>query len=313
MSDGVPPIVPAQESGQGYVQEFEGNWYQVVNKADQLKYLFSWEEAPISEKERLITFLQYKFNVNIKRYKIDKTDNNKTILVSAEGRSISLSLNETEKGVLLEIYDGRTDNLIAKKEHNKLNIYGFIYDIMQGDIILGCPCAIPPADVQQNTENANVKIMRYNVIVMSQTCDIVQNKMNFVLVCPIWTLKALGEIYPHFKIENNKEALRRGYQHGFILLDECTSDGFEKDYFVVECKKAFSVPINTLKEIVKKTDKRLRLRSPYREYVSRSFANFFDRVALPKEINKFNKSFKLDHCEECEYKRDESSELTTST
>lgn len=304
---------PTQEYDQRCVQGFEENWYQVVTKGDQLRYVFSWEDLPGSENDRLIEFLWIKFNVNLKKYNINKTNANKTILLSTDGTSISLNLNESESGVLLEINRDRIDELIAKRENDKLNIYGFIYDIMQGDIIPECPCAIPPTDIQKDTENATVKITRYNVIVMNQTCDIAQKKLKFVLVCPIWTLNRLGELNSHFKVENNKEALRRGYQHGFILLDECTSDGFDKDYLVIECKKAFSVPLKTLEEIAKKTDVRLRLSPPYREYVSHSFANFFGRVALPKEINKFNRTYKIDHCEECEYKPNESLELTTST
>lgn len=183
---------------------------------------------------------------------------------------------------------------------------GFSDMLMQGDLVPRCPCALPPAEITSDSEDVTVKVIRYNAVIMSQTCDIVQNKISFVLVSPYWTLEEFEQLSPHFKSENNKEALRRGYQHGFILLDKCNIEGFENDYYVIDCRYAFSVPLTTLKRRIGELENRLRLKPPYREYASYHFGNFFGRVGLPKEIAKFNARFKLDHCDECEHNSDNS-------
>jgi hypothetical protein len=220
MSEKVSAMDSIQECNQRCVQGFEENWYRVVTKEDQLEHLFNWEAIPGRGNKQLIEFMQIKFDINIKNYDITKREENKTILISNGVKSISLNLYEEDNRVLLVIDDVGTDELIAKKEDDKLNIYGFIYSIMQGDIIPKCPHAIPPAGIHSDTENATVKIIRDDVIVMNQTCDIAQKKLKFILVCPISTLTRLGETNAHFKVENNKEALRRGYNMvSFCLMN----------------------------------------------------------------------------------------------
>lgn len=56
-------------------------------------------------------------------------------------------------------------------------------DLMQGDFIIECPVVIPPLQISNNVE---IKIIEYDVIIMSQSCDLVQRKLDLVLVCPVW-------------------------------------------------------------------------------------------------------------------------------
>ncbi|MCZ7385593.1 MAG: hypothetical protein O8C63_12730 [Candidatus Methanoperedens sp.] len=87
-------------------------------------HLFSWDDVPGNDSGRLKEFLIQKFGTGlVKTAKIDKIDNGKTIVVSVGKNYISLRLNDEKSEVNLEIDDGRTDELIAKKENSKLNIY----------------------------------------------------------------------------------------------------------------------------------------------------------------------------------------------
>jgi len=157
-------------------------------------------------------------------------------------------------------------------------------DLMQGDFIRDCPVVIPPSEISDEIE---VKIMNYNVVVMSQSCDLVQRKLDLVLVCPIWPLSEFEKRSDFFKSREGKEALRRGNVPGYHLLNKCEIEGFKTDYLVVDFRSVYSVPFNFLLELAQKKGRRIRLLPPYREHLSQAFARFFMRVGLPVDIPPF--------------------------
>ena len=86
--------------------------------------LFSWDEIPGNDSERLIDFLTQKFGVDwVKTAKIEKIDNDMTIKVYTEKNSLSLTLNDEKTRVNLKIDRVWTDELIAKPGNNTLNIF----------------------------------------------------------------------------------------------------------------------------------------------------------------------------------------------
>jgi len=157
-------------------------------------------------------------------------------------------------------------------------------NLMQGDFINDCPVVIPPSEISSNIE---VRIIKYNVVVMSQSCDLVQRKLDLVLVCPIWPLSEFEKRSEFFKSRKGKEALRQGNVPGYHLLNKCEIDGFKTDYLVVDFRSVYSVPFDFLVELARKEGKRLRLLPPYREHLSQAFARFFMRVGLPVDIPPF--------------------------
>lgn len=71
------------------------------------------------------------------------------------------------------------------KEYPWYDIVNGREDVMQGDFIKECPVVIPPSEI---SDEVDVEIIKYDVIVMSQSCDLVQRKLDLVLVCPVWSL-----------------------------------------------------------------------------------------------------------------------------
>jgi hypothetical protein len=157
-------------------------------------------------------------------------------------------------------------------------------DLMQGDFIKDCPVVIPPSEISDDIE---VRIINYDVIIMSQSCDLVQRELDLVLVCPIWPLSEFEKRSDFFKSKKGKEVLRQGNVPGYHLLNKCKIDGFETEYLVVDFRSVYSVPFDFLVELTQKRDKRLRLLPPYREHLSQAFARFFMRVGLPVDIPPF--------------------------
>jgi len=160
--------------------------------------------------------------------------------------------------------------------------------IKQGDFICSCPVIIPP-DRFEPGEKVPAKVHEYNVIVLSQSCDLVQGKIDLVLVCPIWSLDVLGEQSEIFKSTKGRESLRKGDMPGYHLLNQCDLDEPLKMFMVVDFRSIYSVPFEFLKKYALTIGDRVRLLPPYREHLSQAFARFFMRVGLPVDIPSFKK------------------------
>jgi hypothetical protein len=159
-------------------------------------------------------------------------------------------------------------------------------DLLQGDFVKDCPVIIPPSEMSKD-EVIDARVVEYNVVVMSQSCDLEQRKLDLVLVCPIWPLSEFEKTNPYYRSNRGKESLRRGNLPGYHLLNKCKIDGFETDLLVVDFRNVYSVPFDFLVELVKESGKRVRLLPPYREHLSQAFARFFMRVGLPVDIPRF--------------------------
>lgn len=158
-------------------------------------------------------------------------------------------------------------------------------DVLQGDFIKECPVVVPPLEI---TDEAEVRVMEYDVIVMSQSCDLVHKKLDLVLLCPIWPLSEIEKKSSFYQRKEGKEALRQGHSPGYHLLNKCKLDGFKTDdYLVVDFRSVYSVPFDFILDLATKRGKRLRLLPPYREHLSQAFARFFMRVGWPVDIPPF--------------------------
>ncbi len=160
--------------------------------------------------------------------------------------------------------------------------------VLQGDFLLSCPVFIPSAESLYKEGDAPAgNIDEYDVIVMSQSCDLVLKKLDLVLVCPIWALVDLEKENDFFKKREGKEALRQGNVPGYHLLNKCEIESINRDFMAVDFRSTYSLPFALLNDIAAKQTKRLRLLPPYREHLSQAYARFFMRVGLPLDIPKF--------------------------
>ncbi len=172
----------------------------------------------------------------------------------------------------------------------KFNWYLKIIDssqIEQGDFINDCPIIIPPSKILEGN-NFDFKIVLIDSIVLTQSCDLANNKVKIVLVCPYFSLKTFIENLPPSEqspkaTKNNIESLKKGNLPGYHLLNKSIENDFN-DYIVVDFRNVYGVHIESLKEIALNTSPRYRLLPPYREHLSQAFARYFMRVGLPQDI-----------------------------
>ena len=159
--------------------------------------------------------------------------------------------------------------------------------LAQGDFIDSCPVIIPPPSIKLEKESSvNAEVAEYDVVVMSQSCDLLQKKISLILLCPVWPFSEFASPGSFFAGSEGQESLRQGNVPGYHLLNCCDIDGFARDYMVADFRTVYSVHLQFLEEHATELGKRRRLLPPYREHLSQSFARFFMRVGLPIDIPK---------------------------
>ncbi|MEZ5357347.1 MAG: hypothetical protein R3F48_00860 [Candidatus Zixiibacteriota bacterium] len=155
----------------------------------------------------------------------------------------------------------------------------------QGDIILDCPIITPPDKITVG-KHLPAKSTAYDVIIMSQSCDLAARKIRIVQVCPIYCLEELSNLDAKYRNVGIRNNLRKGKIITMHMLHKCENSKFN-DFLIVDFGSTFGVNINFLFEYSQKQKDRIRLLPPYREHLSQSFARFFMRVGLPSNIPEF--------------------------
>jgi hypothetical protein len=159
--------------------------------------------------------------------------------------------------------------------------------LQQGDWIPDCPIILPPQNLKVDNEY-EIEVKTYNVLVMSQSCDLENAKVEIVLVCPFFTFsdyvsKLPVEQQSNKNIKTQFEKLRQGHQPNYHLLNKDETKGIG-DYLIVDFRNVYGVHIRFLQEYISPLENRVRLLPPYREHLAQAFARFFMRVGLPQNI-----------------------------
>jgi len=160
-------------------------------------------------------------------------------------------------------------------------------ELQQGDFIPDCPIFISPAGLSKDDEiEMTVNLM--DVIILSQSCDLVNKEIINILVCPYSKATDYLRTIP---LEQTKTAkarkkildnIRKGYLNSYHLLNK--QNGIFDDYLVVDFKNVYSIHRVSLSDTIERLENRVRLLPPYREHLSQAFARYFMRVGLPQDI-----------------------------
>lgn len=160
-------------------------------------------------------------------------------------------------------------------------------DLQQGDFIPDCPIVVPPNTIKEN-EEAEIEIRQIDSVILSQSCDLANNKVEIVLVCPFYPLQAFIESLPEEQTRKNKakdkikENLKKGFLPGYHLLSK--AEHYFDDHQVVDFRNVYGIQKETLCKLMLELERRIRLLPPYREHLSQAFARYFMRVGLPQDI-----------------------------
>jgi hypothetical protein len=158
--------------------------------------------------------------------------------------------------------------------------------LCQGDFLRGFEVLIPEVSTQNDQVSAQTK--KLDVVIMTQTCDIVEGKVESLLLCPCWNLWefiAEAEKKGFNWGRDQRETLRRGNLPGYHLSNEADEGGIQMPFTIIDFHEIYTAPTHLLREFALQTGNRLRLLPPYREHLAQAFARFFMRVGLPVDIS----------------------------
>lgn len=160
-------------------------------------------------------------------------------------------------------------------------------EIHQGDFIYNCPILVPPKEINLDVL-VDVKVQLYNVVVLTQSCDLVNGKIEMVLVCQFIKFRDfVNSLSTEQRTKNGINSafkkMKEGLMPSLHILNNDAKAGLD-DFIVVNFKNVFGVNFQMLNQHVQTLENRVRLLPPYREQLSQAFAKFFMRVGLPQTL-----------------------------
>lgn len=185
-------------------------------------------------------------------------------------------------------------------------------ELRQGDILANCNIIIPKAIVAAVSSHApgvghraprsepdqpayGFMRIEADIVVLTQTCDLDNAKVDRVIVCPIF---CLDEIYQRIsddpasaklsipkrleQLASMAQNIRGGKTVGRYMLGPCTLKKCKRGVRIVDFDMMTSVPYGYLKDVARGQRKRLIIKEPYREDLVQAFVMYFMRVALDR-------------------------------
>ena len=167
--------------------------------------------------------------------------------------------------------------------------------LLQGDILFMCPVAtvLGPWSFPIDEKQISYELVQMNAIVMTQSCDLENQKIDLVLLARItdWQTVVLTECHKGnttIKSRDFRKKLIDGNIPGISLLHKHEAEP-KLDWSIVDFHQLYTLPKMFLEQYAKSLGPRLRLRSPYREHLAQGFARYFMRVGLPHDAKAFEK------------------------
>jgi hypothetical protein len=136
-------------------------------------------------------------------------------------------------------------------------------DLEQGDILEQCPVIAPVPDLPFPIprENPPVDVLTFDVIIMTQSCDLAHERLDEVIVCPHFDLTQAGEGGSSVGRDTQK-AIRSGRRPRYSMLEASRISVAEMGVRIVDFGRVFSLPKDYVRRHAENQGSRLRLRPP---------------------------------------------------
>jgi hypothetical protein len=144
--------------------------------------------------------------------------------------------------------------------------------LTQGDILDNCP-------VYRHDESGDAERFTARVIVLTQACDIAQNKADLVVVATISTAEDVIEAGA-LKAAAIRDQVRMGRVFGWYYLP-AAPEPIPIPESIIDLRDLHTVPRATLEKLAADGRRPARLVTPYREHLAQHFAVSYMRIALP--------------------------------
>jgi hypothetical protein len=158
-----------------------------------------------------------------------------------------------------------------------------IYQVVPNDMLLTQGDILDRCRVYRHREGGDVESFLHRVIVLTQACDLAQQKADSVVVAVIRTVEevvATGEL----KAAAVRDQVRLGRVFGWYYLP-AAPDPIHVPESIVNLRDLHTVPRTLLENLAADGQRPARVGTPYREHLAQHFAVSYMRIALPEQYD----------------------------
>jgi len=158
----------------------------------------------------------------------------------------------------------------------------------QGDYLPGIQVpffspAAPEGEIAVGTEaEGRAEVQIKDVIVISQTCDLLLGKLRLVALCPVQTIDEFENDQPSMR--RKWKDVQKGRHEGLHLLGSCDNTTNYRSALIADFREIISLPQGYVEQHADRCGRRKRLQSPFLEHFAQAFAKFYMRIALPNNF-----------------------------
>ncbi len=149
----------------------------------------------------------------------------------------------------------------------------------QGDVIGGCPIASVATFDPAADDSAVTKVTLQRIVVLTQTCDLAQQKTLYVNVAVAFDAQYLVD-EKLIKPADIKGQLRSGRIWGLYFLPADADLGLPE--MIVDFRRIHTIKLELLRTLCRAGKRLGRVRPLYREHLAKHFADTFSRIGLPR-------------------------------
>ena len=149
----------------------------------------------------------------------------------------------------------------------------------QGDIIDGCPILQILKFDLRNPESPQVSCSAHRVVVLTQTCDLANQKTQRITVAIVHDAQFLVD-QGIVRASDIRGPIRAGRVYGWYFLPTCTE--CELSESIVDLRQLYTIPREVLYSLCVTGRRRARIQPLYREHLAKHFADTFSRIGLPE-------------------------------
>jgi hypothetical protein len=146
-------------------------------------------------------------------------------------------------------------------------------------LIDGCPVNLVRSLAPDLVSQPEVDFAFQRVIVLTQTCDLDNQKATFVNVAEVFDAQFLID-QQLFKPADVKGPLRAGRIWGWYFLP--ADAALQLGEMVIDLRRLHTVRLPLLRELCRADKRRGRVQPLYREHLAKHFADTFSRIGLPR-------------------------------
>lgn len=149
----------------------------------------------------------------------------------------------------------------------------------QGDIIDDCPISYIDHFEPSRPDDVEWKFATSRIIVLTQTCDLANQKTRHVTVAIAMDAVKLVQ-QGLLKASDIRGSIRSGRVFGWYFLP--MNAGLNLPEMIVDLRQLHTVPLDVLKGLCEQNHRRARLTGLYRAHLGKHFGDTFSRIGLPE-------------------------------